>query len=304
MVKEYVRKQIEGQVLGISMPARAPLKLDFLNPPGDRGLFGPGAACWEVHGDFSSMLIGGMSALLLQMLDPLALAGVLDYSNFRADMLGRLRRTAQFIAGTTFGSTYDAERLIERVKAIHLEVKGETKDGRAYSATDPELLTWVHVAEVHSFLQSHLRYKNPHLSPARQDQYFDEYALIAERLGAAHVPRSRSAIERYLDERRGLLRCDARTLEVFDIVMDAPSPGTSSRWFTWLVKRAAVDLLPPWALELFGREPLRPAVSAALHTTTRLSVKPIRWAVRNSASALAHRRVQADPVRSPSPTHQ
>jgi len=294
MVTEYVRKQIEGQVLGISMPARAPLKLDFLNPPGDRGLFGPGSVCWEVHGDFSSMLIGGMSALLLQMLDPLALAGVLDHSNFRADMLGRLRRTAQFIAGTTFGSTYDAERLIARVRAIHLEVNGATVEGRTYSATDPDLLTWVHVAEVHSFLQSHLRYKNPHLSPARQDRYFDEYALIAERLGATNVPRSRAAIERYLDDRRGALRCDERTLDVFDIVMNAPSPGSSSRWFTWLVKRAAVDLLPDWAIRMFGREPLSATTSVTLHTATRLSVKPIRWAVRNSASALAHRRVQAE----------
>ena len=304
MVKEYVRKQIEGQVLGISMPARAPLKLDFLNPPGDPGLFGPGAACWEVHGDFSSMLIGGMSALLLQMLDPLALAGVLDYSNFRADMLGRLRRTAQFIAGTTFGSRFDAERLIERVQGIHLEVNGTTRDGRPYSATDPELLTWVHVAEVHSFLQSHLRYKNPHLSAARQDQYFDEYALIAERLGAKDVPRTRAAIERYLDERRGSLRCDERTLDVFELVMGAPSPGPSSRAFTWLVKRAAVDLLPPWALELFGRTPLSAPTRIALRGATRVSIKPLRWAVRNSASALAHRRVQVAPLRSPSPSHR
>jgi uncharacterized protein (DUF2236 family) len=151
MVKEYVRKQIEGQVLGISMPARAPLKLDFLHPAGDPGLFGPASACWEVHGDFSSMLIGGMSALLLQMLDPLALAGVLGHSNFREDMLGRLRRTAQFVAGTTFGSTADAERLIARVREVHLAVTGVSTDGRPYSASDPELLTWVHVVEVHSF---------------------------------------------------------------------------------------------------------------------------------------------------------
>jgi uncharacterized protein (DUF2236 family) len=293
MVKEYVRKQIEGQVLGISMPARAPIKLDFLNPPGDPGLFGPASACWEVHGDFSAMLIGGMSALLLQMLDPLALAGVLGHSNFRADMLGRLRRTAQFIAGTTFGSTADAERLIARVQQIHLSVRGMSTDGRSYSASDPDLLTWVHVAEVHSFLQAHLRYKNPHFPAARQDQYFDEYALIAERLGARNVPRSRQAIERYLEERRGALLCDARTLEVYDIVMAAPAPGPSSRAMTWLIKRAAVDLLPPWALELFGRDPLNLATRAGLHAATRLAVVPVRWAVRNGAASLARRRVAA-----------
>jgi uncharacterized protein (DUF2236 family) len=291
MVKEYVRKQIEGQVLGISMPARAPLKLDFRNPPGDPGLFGPGSACWEVHADFSSMLVGGMSALLLQMLDPLALAGVLDHSNFREDMLGRLRRTAQFIAGTTYGSTGDAERLIARVQQIHLTVSGLSTDGRPYSATDPDLLTWVHVAEVHSFLQAHLRYKNPHFPAARQDQYFDEYALIAERLGARNVPRSRRAIESYLEERRGALRCDARTLDVYDIVMSAPAPGVSAHVIAWMLKRAAVDLLPVWALELFGRAPLNSATRTALHASTRLSMLPIRWAVRNGAAVLAQRRV-------------
>jgi uncharacterized protein (DUF2236 family) len=293
MVKEYVRRQIEGQVLSISMPARAPLKLDFLHPAGDRGLFGPGSACWEVHGDFSSMLVGGMSALLLQMLDPLALAGVFDHSNFREDMLGRLRRTAQFIAGTTFGSTDDAERLIERVRQIHLGVTGVGTDGRAYSASDPDLLTWVHVAEVYSFLNAHLRYKNPHLSAARQDQYFDEYALIAERLGARGVPRSRRAVEAYLDAHRGALHCDARTLEVYEIVMAAPAPGASSRLWTWMVKRAAVDLLPVWALELFGRQPLSAPARVALHAATNLSSQPVRWAVRNGAAALAHRRVAA-----------
>jgi uncharacterized protein (DUF2236 family) len=295
MVKEFVRKQIEGQVLSISMPARAPLKLDFSNPAGDPGLFGPDSACWEVHGDFSSMLVGGMSALLLQMLDPLALAGVLDHSNFRADMLGRLRRTAQFIAGTTFGSTADAERLIERVRQIHLAVTGVSTDGRAYAATDPELLTWVHVAEVYSFLNAHLRYKNPYLSAARQDQYFDEYALIAERLGARDVPRSRRAIQRYLEERRSALHCDARTLDVYEIVMAAPAPGASSRLWTWMIKRAAVDLLPVWALELFGRQPLSAPTRTGLHLATRVSSLPIRWAVRNGASAIARRRVEAAP---------
>jgi uncharacterized protein (DUF2236 family) len=295
MVKEYVRKQIEGQVLGISMPAQAPLKLDFRNPAGDPGLFGPASACWEVHSDFSSMLIGGMSALLLQMLDPLALAGVLGHSKFREDMMGRLRRTAQFIAGTTFGSTADAERLIARVLQIHRSVRGVSTDGRTYSASDPELLTWVHVAEVHSFLQAYLRYKDPHFPLSRQDQYFDEYALVAERLGARGVPRSRRAVERYLEERRGALHCDARTLEVYDIVMAAPAPGASSRVLAWMLKRASVDLLPAWALELFGRPPLSLPARVGLRAATRLSVLPVRWAVRNGVATIARRRVEGTP---------
>lgn len=146
---ESVRRHIESQVL--SLTGLAVGGVDFESPKGDPGLFGPDAACWKVHGDFSSMMIGGIGALLLQMLHPLALAGVWDHSNFRDDLLGRLRRTGQFISATTYGPLADAERLIERVRRIHESVIGQLPDGTPYSASDPDLLTWVHVAEVSSF---------------------------------------------------------------------------------------------------------------------------------------------------------
>src|SRR5471032_252009 len=98
--------------------------LDYSSPPGDPGLFGPDAICWKVHADFTSMMTGGVSALLLQALHPIALAGVWDHSTFRTDILGRLRRTATFIAGTTYGTRADALTLIQRVKTIHEKVKG------------------------------------------------------------------------------------------------------------------------------------------------------------------------------------
>lgn len=108
---EFIRRRIEIQVMSLTGLSLG--KLDLENPEGDPGLFGPDSVSWQVHGDFSSMLIGGISALMLQALHPLALAGVWDHSNFREDMLGRLRRTGQFISGTTFGSRQDAEWLIE-----------------------------------------------------------------------------------------------------------------------------------------------------------------------------------------------
>ena len=88
-----IRRHIESQVL--SLTGLAIGGVDYENPPGDPGLFGPDSVCWRVHGDFTSMLIGGISALLLQALHPLALAGVWDHSNFRDDLLGRLRRTVR-----------------------------------------------------------------------------------------------------------------------------------------------------------------------------------------------------------------
>ena len=92
------------------------------------GLFGPGSVTWRVHGDVTTMMVGGMAALLLQMLHPAVLAGVWDHSRFRADMQGRLRRTARFIAVTTYGSRGEAEAAIARVRSIHARITGTLPD--------------------------------------------------------------------------------------------------------------------------------------------------------------------------------
>src|SRR3978361_242231 len=101
------------------------------------GLFGPQSVAWRVHGDVASMMVGGVAGLLLQMLHPAVLAGVWDHSNFRADMHGRLRRTARFIALTTYGGRDDAEAQIARVRSIHDRVRGTLPDGTPYCANDP-----------------------------------------------------------------------------------------------------------------------------------------------------------------------
>ncbi|MBG4585292.1 DUF2236 domain-containing protein, partial [Pseudomonas aeruginosa] len=216
---ESVRRHIESQVL--SLTGLAVGGVDFESPKGDPGLFGPDAACWKVHGDFSSMMIGGIGALLLQMLHPLALAGVWDHSNFRDDLLGRLRRTGQFISATTYGPLADAERLIERVRRSHESVIGQLPDGTPYSASDPDLLTWVHVAEVSSFLKSYLRYLNPDLPGSEQDRYYSEIALVAERLGARAVPRARPQIAADRAALRPRQRCAARPREVVGGLVNA-----------------------------------------------------------------------------------
>ena len=87
-----VRRQIADQIRDV-VGSR---DLDLTRPPGDDGLFGPGSATWLVHGDFTAMMAGGIASLLIQMLHPAALAGVWDHSDFRRDMAGRLRRTADY----------------------------------------------------------------------------------------------------------------------------------------------------------------------------------------------------------------
>lgn len=285
---EFIRSRIETQVMSLTGLSLG--QLDLENPKGDPGLFGPQAVCWQVHGDFPSMLIGGISALMLQALHPLALAGVWDHSNFRQDMLGRLRRTGQFISGTTFGSTDDANWLIEKVRTIHLQVKGTAPDGRPYAASDPGLLTWVHVAEVSNFMAAHLRYLNPELSLADQDKYYDETAVIAERLGALNVPRSAKAIADYLDDMRPHLLCDDRSREVLRILLNAPAPSLMAKPMGALMMQAGVDLLPLWASEMLELQQTR-LKRRMIRAGVQRSAPVLRWAVRNASIHRAKRRM-------------
>lgn len=285
---EFIRSRIETQVMSLTGLSLG--QLDLENPKGDPGLFGPDAICWQVHGDFPSMLIGGISALMLQALHPLALAGVWDHSNFRQDMLGRLRRTGQFISGTTFGSTHDANWLIDKVRTIHLQVTGTAPDGRPYAASDPDLLTWVHVAEVSNFLAAHLRYLNPELSPTDQDKYYDETAVIAERLGARNVPRSVRAIAEYLEQIRPQLLCDERSREVLRILLNAPAPSLLAKPMGALMMQAGIDLLPNWASEMLGVQQT-PLQRRMIRASVKRSAPVLRWAVRNASIHRARRRM-------------
>jgi uncharacterized protein (DUF2236 family) len=285
---ESLRRQIEKQVHSLTGASLGVLDLD--QPRGDAGLFGPESMVWKVHADFTAMMVGGISALLLQMLHPLALAGVWDHSSFRQDMLGRLRRTSLFIAGTTYGGLHDAEQLIDKVRTIHLQVVGSAPDGRPYSASDPELLTWVHVSEVSQFLAGYLRYVDPRLPVAEQDRYYREVALIAERLGAQDVPKSQRAIADYLQRLRPHLLCDERTREVVRLLYAAPMPSILAKPFGSLMLQAGVDLLPDWASDLLGERQAawrRPLIRASVQRTANV----LRWAVRNSAAQRARRRL-------------
>jgi uncharacterized protein (DUF2236 family) len=287
-----LRQRISQGVLSVTSGSGP--TFDYSQPPGDPGLFGPDAVCWRVHADFTSMMIGGISALMLQALHPLALAGVWDHSTFRTDMRGRLRRTATFIAGTTYGARADALALIERVERIHRSITGTAPDGRPYRASDPALLTWVHVAEVSSFLAAHLRYVNPSLAPAEQDRYYAEVALIAKMLGAADVPESRAQVADYLSSMRPELEAGPRTLEVVRILRDTALPERALlQPAVRLMFNAGVDLLPAWAQPMLGFNALSRINALLARPGVRLVGPVVRWAHVNAVSKRARRRVSA-----------
>jgi uncharacterized protein (DUF2236 family) len=271
-----LRRAIAGEVHKL-VSARASDGIVPRAPRTVEGYFGPRSVTWRVHGDFTTMLVGGVSALLLQMLHPAALAGVWDHSNFRRDMAGRLRRTAQFISGTTFGSTEQASELIGRVRKIHDRVSGTLPDGRPYSANDPELLTWVHVAGAWSFLNSYMRYGG-RIEPSERDRYFEEMAIIAYKLGATQVPTTEHDAGRYFSDMRPALRVDDRTRIVARALIFQSTPRLALKPFSKLVMNAGIGLLPDWAGRMHGLESRWPtgANDAAVRAVRELT----NWALR------------------------
>ena len=221
--------------------------LRALSEPGDLGWHGPGSAAWAVHGSLAT-LVGGVRALLMQAAHPLALAGVVQHSDYRADPLGRLQRTNLFLTTTTFGSSEQAARAVDRVLAAHRGVAGTAPDGRPYSAADPELLAWVLVALVDSMLRAAQQY-GPREVDA--DGYVAGFAQVARRLGVADPPTTEAGLALTVEAFLPQLGADSSTREVVRFLMAPPLPLAAQPAYQ-VLSRAAVDLLPPWGFDLLG----------------------------------------------------
>src|SRR5690349_11341643 len=255
-------------------------------PASDQALFAPGSVIRRVHGDVTSMMVGGIAALLTQMLHPQALAGVWDHSDVHEDMLGRLRRTARFIATTTYAHRDEAEAAIARVKAIHDQVSGTLPDGTEYRAKDPHLLAWVHVAGAINFLDGWRRYAEPRMSRADQDIYLAESGEIARMLDADPVPSTRAEAERLIADFRAEMRGDARTRAFRDLVLKAPAQSLAEAPVQLLLMNAAVDLMPDFARRMHGLT--RPMLPPVVRGATFGIARTIRWAFAGEQYRKAH----------------
>jgi uncharacterized protein (DUF2236 family) len=240
--------------------------------------FEEGAPIRRVHGD-ASMFVGGIRALLLQSLHPLAMAGVADHSGFEGDPWGRLQRTSHFLAVTTFGTAADAETMVAAVRRVHERVVGVAPDGRPYAASDPHLLGWVHVAEVDSFLAAHQRYGAQPLDPAGRDRYVEEAGRVARALGVVDPPRSeaelRAQLEAYRPELDGTAA--ARRTARF-LLWDPPLPLLARPPYAGLAA-SAVGLMPLWARPMLRLPHLPVTERVVVRRAGTALTRTIRWAM-------------------------
>ncbi|MBO0690195.1 MAG: DUF2236 domain-containing protein [Candidatus Dormibacteraeota bacterium] len=229
----------------------------------DLGLFGPGSVAWRLHRE-PALLVGGLRALMLQALHPLAMAAVTDFSDYRSDVWGRYDRTTNYVVTTIFGTTRQAEALGRRVREVHRPMRGvDAVTGQAYAADDPVLLLWVHAALVESFAVAYQRFVRP-LTTGELDAYVGEMVRQAELVGleAASVPATWEQLQGFLTRMRPALLATPAATDALYTVLHPPLPSwRRPAW--WAIARAALSLLPDYALELYGLR-RRPAVDAAL----------------------------------------
>ena len=273
-VRSRLGQRLFARVAGPEGPAR---RERIHGTPGPRW-FPEGAAIRQVHGD-ASMFVGGVRALLLQSLHPLAMAGVAAHSGYKGDPWGRLQRTSHFLAVTTFGPADDADAMVRRIRAVHRTVTGTAPDGRPYSASDPHLLRWVHIAEIDSFLSAHQRFGLRPLDAAGRDRYVAETARVAEALGAVDPPRSEAELRAQLEEYRPELMATPEALEAARFILLRPPLPPLARPPYAAIAGAAVSLLPKWAREPLSLPWLPRVEGLVVHRAGTAITRTIRWAM-------------------------
>jgi uncharacterized protein (DUF2236 family) len=284
MLDELIRKTIREMVGGSGPP------IAFLTPKGDRGLFGPESIAWKVHSDFISMMIGGISSLILQALHPQALAGVWDHSSFREDLKGRLGRTAFFIAATTYGSTEMASKVIEKVNQIHTGITGFDEFGKPYSATDPHLLAWIHLTETRSFMSAYEDYRKEKLNPNEKDCYFLELKALGERMGAKDLPSTYASTNEVIKSYIPELYFGERAKSILDLLQNFPS-NLSAKPFIKLISRAGFLNLPDWVYPFINKPTPSYLERLIVKKSVDLIAMPVRQALKDGVAAHSLRRV-------------
>lgn len=253
----------------------------------DPGLFGPDSVTWQVHAD-GSMALGGLRALLLQALHPLAIAGVDQFSNFRDDPWGRLLRTAGYIGAVTYGTSAQAHSAGAKVRGVHSRLRPvDPRTGREFRIDEPDLLRWVHCCEVESFLSTYLR-SGGTLGDGDADRYYFEQRSAAALVGLdpQTVPGSRAEMAAYFRQVRPELALTPAARRTAMFVLVPPMPAwvrlATPAQPAWLgLGMTAMGLLPRWARRLYGLPGLPTtdlgAVVAARAIRTTVKAVPTRY---------------------------
>ncbi|MDT4991985.1 MAG: hypothetical protein QOH97_1877 [Actinoplanes sp.] len=264
----------------------------------DTGLFGPGSVTWKLHQE-PILLLGGLRSLYLQALHPRAVAAVAQNSGYRSDPWGRLNRTSEYVGTVVYGSTADVRAAGSRLRRLHARMSAvDPRTGEQFRIDEPDLLRWVHVAEVESFLTT-ARRAGLKLTDAEVDLYYTEQLRAAELVGLdpSTVPSTAAEVAAYYDGMQPELGVtkDAAETALFLTVPPVPESWGSrtvrlgltlgpARWAYFGIAGTAIALLPPWARKMYGGLGL-----PATDVSADLSVRSMRLVLRGVIAAVPQR---------------
>jgi uncharacterized protein (DUF2236 family) len=264
----------------------------------DTGLFGPGSVTWKLHQE-PILLLGGLRSLYLQALHPRAVAAVAQNSGYRSDPWGRLNRTSEYVGTVVYGSTADVRAAGSRLRRLHARMSAvDPQTGARFRIDEPDLLRWVHVAEVESFLTT-ARRAGLKLTDAEVDLYYTEQLRAAELVGLdpSTVPSTAAEVAAYYNRMQPELGVtkDAAVTALFLTVPPVPESWGSrtlrlgltlgpARWAYFGIAGTAIALLPPWARKMYGGLGL-----PATDVSADLSVRSMRLVLRGVIAAIPQR---------------
>jgi uncharacterized protein (DUF2236 family) len=271
----------------------------------DVGLFGPDSVTWKLHAE-PILFLAGVRALYLQALHPRAVAAIAQNSGYRNDPMGRLMRTATYVSTVIYGTTEEAERAGSRLRRLHSRLSAvDSRAGEPFKIDEPDLLRWVHVAEIESFLTTATR-AGVALTPAEADAYYAEQTRAAELVGLdpSTVPASVAEVAAYYESMRPELGLTRDGIDTAAFLTVPPMPDFfhnralrlgmtvgPARWAYTGVAATAIGLLPPWARRLYGG-----LGWPATDVTAALSVRSMRLLVNTVLGALP-RHYRVSPLR-------
>ena len=274
-LSELVRQQVIRSATSPFGHADYPLA-HTLEHRGDPGLFGPGAASWQVIGDVTAFA-GGIRALLIQAAHPEVVAGVEHHSRYREDPLGRLSRTSAYVTATTYGAMPEVEAAVAMVRGAHRGVSGRSHRGKRYAASNPGHAAWVHNVLTDSFLAAYEAFGPSPLPAGDADRFVREQAVIGRMLDADPVPETAAALRSWIAEHPDLGTSPGMKHAV-DFLTDPPlTPGQRAGYR--LLSAAAVSTIPERIREILGL-----FLSGSGTRAGAATLDFLRWALGSSPS--------------------
>lgn len=263
-------------------------KIDYANPPGEPAYLHPGSVHWRVYKNPIALAVGGVAAVLLEFADARIRSGVWDHSTYKADPIGRSKRTGIAAMVGVYGPQAAARRVIQGVTNMHTRVVGNTPKGEAYKALDTELLDWVSATAGYGFLNAYDRFVSP-LSEAEKTRFYGEAGPIARLYGVKHSPANQAEFMAMMDKLAPRFEPHPIVEEFLGIIQSGKAAPNAPKFLHKALARAAVSLLPPIVRQklALGREwDLTPFDALALKAAGKLAEKiPVKGSPPCQASA-------------------